>query len=38
MWGNYGRILAEYPFLEKFKKKLMNKYISIEGIRIFRKN
>ena len=22
MWGNYGRILAEYPFLEKFKKNI----------------
>ncbi len=31
MWGNYGRILAEYPFLEKFKKKIFKKYIKIEG-------
>ena len=32
MWGNYGRILAEYPFLEKFKKNIFKKYIEIEGI------
>ena len=31
MWGNYVRILAEYPFLEKFKKKIFKKYIKIEG-------
>tara|TARA_B100001029_G_C14978299_1_gene404430 strand:- start:180 stop:1040 length:861 start_codon:yes stop_codon:yes gene_type:complete len=32
MWGNYGRILAEYPFLEKFKNNTFKKYIEIEGI------
>ena len=32
MWGNYGRILAEYPYLKKFNEKIYNKYISIEGI------
>ena len=32
MWGNYGRILAEYSFLEKFKKNIFKKYIEIEGI------
>ena len=31
MWGNYGRILAEYPYLKKFKKNIFNHYISIEG-------
>ena len=31
MWGNYGRILAEYPFLIKFKKNIFNNYIHIEG-------
>ncbi len=31
MWGNYGRILAEYPFLEKFKKNIFKKYIEIKG-------
>ena len=32
MWGNYGRILAEYPYLEKFKKNIFKNYIEIEGI------
>tara|TARA_X000000368_G_scaffold293335_1_gene233280 strand:- start:2 stop:862 length:861 start_codon:yes stop_codon:yes gene_type:complete len=32
MWGNYGRILAEYPFLKKFKNNIFKKYIEIEGI------
>jgi len=32
MWGNYGRILAEYPFLVKFKNNTFEKYIKIEGI------
>ena len=32
MWGNYGRILAEYPFLKKFKNNTFKKYIEIEGI------
>jgi len=32
MWGNYGRILAEYPFMKKFKKNIFQKYIQIEGI------
>ncbi len=32
MWGNYGRILAEYPFMEKFKDNTFKKYIEIEGI------
>ena len=31
MWGNYGRILAEYPFLKKFKNNSLEKYIEIEG-------
>ena len=31
MWGNYGRILAEYPFLEKFKKNKLNQFLKIEG-------
>ena len=31
MWGNYGRILAEYPFLKKFKNNLLEQYIEIEG-------
>jgi len=31
MWGNYGRILAEYPFMEKFKNNELNRYIKVEG-------
>ncbi len=31
MWENYGRILAEYPFLKKFKTNQLKKYINIEG-------
>ena len=31
MWGNYGRILAEYPFLKSFSDSKLNKYIEIEG-------
>ena len=31
IYGNYGRILAEYPFLEKFRKNKLSKYIEIEG-------
>ena len=32
MWGNYGRILAEYPFLKNFKNNTFKKYIAIEGL------
>ena len=32
MFGNYGRILSEYPFLNKFKKNLYNQHLTIEGI------
>ena len=31
IYGNYGRILAEYPFLKKFRNNKLNKYIEIEG-------
>ena len=31
MWGNYGRILAEYPFLKNFKNNNLKKYFEIEG-------
>jgi len=31
MWENYGRILAEYPFLKKFNTNELKKYINIEG-------
>jgi len=32
MWGNYGRILAEYSFLKKFKNNTFKKYIEVKGI------
>ena len=32
MWGNYGRILAEYPHIPSFRNKKLEKYIEIEGI------
>ena len=31
MWGNYGRILAEYPYISSFRNKKLEKYIEIEG-------
>ena len=31
MWNYYGKILAEYPFINKFKNDLSNKNIEIEG-------
>ena len=31
MWGNYGRILAEYPYISGFRKKRLEKYIDIKG-------
>ena len=31
MWGNYGRILAEYPYISSFRKKRLEKYIDIKG-------
>ena len=30
--GNYGRILAEYPFLKDFRKGKLDQYIKIDGI------
>ena len=32
MWGNYGRILAEYPFLKDFRKNKLEQFIKIDGI------
>ena len=31
MWEYYGKIFAEYPFIESFKKDLNNKYLNIDG-------
>ena len=32
IYGNYGRILAEYPFLEAFRNGKLNKFIEIDGL------
>ncbi len=32
MYGNYGRILAEYPFLKAFRNNKLNKFIEIDGL------
>ena len=32
MWGNYGRILSEYPYISNFRKGDLDKYIIIENI------
>ncbi len=31
MWGNYGRILSEYPFISSFRKGILDEYIQIEN-------
>ena len=31
MWGNYGRILAEYPYISSFRKGNLDQYIKIEN-------
>ena len=32
MWGNYGRILSEYPHISSFRNGDLDKYIKIENI------
>ncbi len=32
MWGNYGRILSEYPYISNFRKGDLDKYIKIENL------
>ncbi len=32
LYGNYGRILAEYPFLKAFRNNKLNKFIEIDGL------
>ena len=32
MWGNYGRILSEYPYISNFRKGDLDRYIKIENI------
>jgi len=34
MWGNYGRILAEYPFINKFNNNDLKNHIKINGTEI----
>ena len=31
MWGNYGRILSEYPYISSFRKGDLDKYIKVEN-------
>ena len=31
MWGNYGRILSEYPFIKDFDNNKLSNYLYIEG-------
>ena len=33
VYGNYGRILSEYPFLKEFRNNKLSKFIEIDGIR-----
>ena len=37
IYGNYGRILAEYPFLKAFRNNKLNKFIEIEGLENLKK-
>ena len=32
MWGNYGRIFAEYMFIKDFRLNKLNKHLSVRGI------
>ena len=34
MWGNYGRILAEYPYIKKFKNNTLEKHIKVNGTEV----
>ena len=37
MWGNYGRILAEYPYIPSFRNKKLENFLDIEGIKNLKK-
>ena len=37
VYGNYGRILAEYPFLKAFRNNKLNKFIEIDGLENLKK-
>ncbi len=32
MWGNYGRILAEYVYISAFRKRRLDNYLKIQGL------
>ena len=32
MWGNYGRIFSEYPYISNFRKGNLDKYITVENL------
>ena len=32
MWGNYGRIFAEYVFIPSFRKNKYEKFLKVEGL------
>ena len=37
MWGNYGRIFAEYPFIKQFRNSNLRNFIEVEGIKVLEK-
>ena len=37
MWGNYGRMLSEYPHIKSFRNSTLSKYINVKGEQIFDK-
>ena len=37
IWGNYGRIFADYIFLENFRNNKLEKFIKIEGLEVLEK-
>ena len=37
MWENYGRIFAEYMYIEKFRSKKLGSYLNINGIKTLEK-
>ncbi len=37
MWGNYGRILAEYPYIPNFRNKKLEKHLEIQGLENLKK-
>ena len=37
MWGNYGRIFAEYPFIKEFRNSNLRNFIEVDGIKVLEK-